>query len=797
VKPETCIRPVVAWFLSRGSVVLGLLRVASVVSLLLYALLVHPQRLFAQTGGSGLRITSPENVNGVAPSCDGYRVGYSTAPAPVPGTCTDFIKTCVSNGSTASWQTKNVAPSYARPCKPSTGVNACQAYKCGVGQTTCDAFDAPITCPPSADGCTVYECDPEVPGTCKIGQVKDPKACTVEWEDQAIPCGGKPISRSVKTISDACCTYKVGYTEQTTRVSPPCVSDQNPACSVTVARLGNTGQCSVTVQSTGGPVDNLNLSKQATVTQSASSSTVTFTAEPRSMTSVRVENITQGSSVNAALTIVAQGGDSISNQHEPRAYGVCNWNGTSCYKWDFPHGGSLSCTNHAQCTGAFAVSGGQTQQADYGSLLDMKKGSFGFQASKQGVQGAGASIAVVIRSTSPAPAQIKITVLSFDDYKDKLTQQERIVEVAGTRSSIVDAPRNWNAPSSESFTQPCRVGESTSFDAVVRFKGKSAVCSQSVSALPPDSCGRNSRTPSLEPDPNYGNPDCCNRDAKDPNFMKRDCCAGATLSGTFRAYDGIDFKAQETLGSYKYNDGNVQWKCQRNSSAVTVANPTAIYNLAFLGWTNQASTYLQRLMTDAFKSDGAQFKKDLDSRVYGGAAGVALKAEIDSGAVANSCFVCGQTRTEGGCFPPGVRIATGDGSTSKRVEEISAGDILWNPVLKSGFKVLTISEGREKKDLVVVRAGAQTLKMTTEHPVLTKGGMKQAIELVRGDIVLDGSGREVAVEAITREPAQPGLSVLNFILERSGNAHDGLLLADGLVVGDLTIQRGLAAHGKK
>jgi hypothetical protein len=34
-------------------------------------------------------------------------------------------------------------------------------------------------------------------------------------------------------------------------------------------------------------------------------------------------------------------------------------------------------------------------------------------------------------------------------------------------------------------------------------------------------------------------------------------------------------------------------------------------------------------------------------------------------------------------------------------------------------------------------------------------------------------------------------------MERSGNKDDGILIADGLVVGDLTIQRRLAADAAK
>jgi hypothetical protein len=39
--------------------------------------------------------------------------------------------------------------------------------------------------------------------------------------------------------------------------------------------------------------------------------------------------------------------------------------------------------------------------------------------------------------------------------------------------------------------------------------------------------------------------------------------------------------------------------------------------------------------------------------------------------------------------------------------------------------------------------------------------------------------------------------VINFILERFGSEHDGLLVADGILVGDLTAQRALSAKRMK
>ena len=722
--------------------------------LFIVAFLLGSHDLLAQSGGPGVQLSGPESSHGGAPLCDGMPVGYQTNPLPAAGVCLDSIKECVLKGGQASWQTKTFFTGFSRSCVPSAQVDACQPYECVAGAGSCSPSGTPVKCDPSADGCTIYACDPEKPGTCIITEKKDSNQCVVTWQDQETPCGGATIYHKVVDISDPCCKYKVGYTEPTSRVSPACPDSKAPTCSLTVNRIANTDQCTVTVQSNNGPVDGLRLFRQATNDETAPSVVLSLTAPPRSMTSIIVQNMTENSSVTAGLTINAIGGDTISNKSEHRTYGVCNWNGERCYSWEFPHGGAIACQEHSTCSGDLRVMGGETKQADYGSVLDMKKSSFGVQARNQNTAGAGARVIVKLTSTSPFPAKVAITVDSFDDFTDKKTKalKETII-VAGDTDTLVDSARNWGGPTSETFRETCRISDVTRFEAQVRYNGMSSRCSQSVPPPPPDTCGRNARTESLSPEPDY---------------MNGDCCAGVVPPKKFRAYDNLQFDVQEEFGSLAYKDGSVQWMCQRNSSAVTVVHPNAMFNLAFLGYSNNARVVLDRHIKAAYE-----------------------------GKAANSCFVCGQTRTEGGCFPPGVIITTGDGSTFKRVEDVRAGDVLWNPVLKRGFKVVTISEGRERKDIVVVRAGGQTLRMTTEHPVLTKEGMKQAIDLARGDTVVDSNGRDVLIDAITKDPATPGLSVLNFILERSGGEHDGLLLADGLVVGDLTIQRRLAADAKK
>lgn len=283
--------------------------------------------------------------------------------------------------------------------------------------------------------------------------------------------------------------------------------------------------------------------------------------------------------------------------------------------------------------------------------------------------------------------------------------------------------------------------------------------------------------------------DTCGRSDQKVAYQDPDCCAGMTVAdipiltgsswgdpkkanvGKFKGKNAKKSDSRDDVWwtSERYADGYINWACVRNSNAVTAAlTDNLALNLAWLGASN--------------KWDWVHTK---------------IRPKLEPGqSAANYCFACGQVRTVDGCLPPGTRVVMSDRST-KAVEDIRAGDRIWNPLLKRSFKVMTISQGPERSDLIVVVAGRKRLRMTLEHPVLTSRGIKQAKDLVRGDTLTDASSTVVSIDSITREPASPGLSVLNFIVERVGSKHDGLLVADGLIVGDLLVQRRLAAYASK
>lgn len=544
----------------------------------------------------------------------------------------------------------------------------------------------------------------------------------------------------------------------------PTPSPTSPAlsCTTTASRQPNSNQCLVSVSYSGGTATNISLFSRATINETAKTATRTFTVLPRSMTSISVKNQTPGTTVTAEITVDSFGGDTISSRWINKKYGVCNWTGSKCAaSWEFPYSNKLSCSSDFKCTGSLTVSGGATVRADYGSILNMSKSNYGFEALNQSKAQAGATITVVVTSTGALPSQSEITVDSFDDYSNTKARQSQTVEVAGVRQNILNQAQGSISSSPANFTIACPLAATNRISAEVTINSTLARCATSVAPIP-DPCGRN---------------------FWDSNWGQKDCCAGTSITDVaITGYGGRAFSSSSAQcdgtgkcwWSEKFKDGTLYWECQRNSQAVTAAHPQVAFNLAFLGYINE------------LRCDGKHPFLCIQERLG-----------FNTAAKQQSCFICGEVRSFGGCFPPGVRVVLGDGSSTKSVEDVRAGDMLWNPVIKKGFRVKTISQGPEKKDLIVVHAGGVTLRMTSEHPVVTLKGLKQAGQLVRGDILRDASGKDAVIDAITLEPVSAGLTVINFILEGGGSEHDGLLVADGLMVGDLTIQRRLAADAKK
>ena len=128
----------------------------------------------------------------------------------------------------------------------------------------------------------------------------------------------------------------------------------------------------------------------------------------------------------------------------------------------------------------------------------------------------------------------------------------------------------------------------------------------------------------------------------------------------------------------------------------------------------------------------------------------------------------------------------------KQIEEIVAGEELWNPVLRAAVRVYKVIEGTEGEPLVEFGYGGVLLRTTQSHAVKTTSGLKQAKELLVGDEVFDGDGATHRLSTVRALEAAPRQRVINLSLEAPFGITDGrMLLANGIVTGDVVIQNRL------
>lgn len=175
---------------------------------------------------------------------------------------------------------------------------------------------------------------------------------------------------------------------------------------------------------------------------------------------------------------------------------------------------------------------------------------------------------------------------------------------------------------------------------------------------------------------------------------------------------------------------------------------------------------------------------------------------------------CFRDYARNGCFHPETNITMADGS-QKEIQDIAAGEQVYNPLTKTAAKVINVIQGPERLPLMEVTVGSTTLRMTTLHPVLVfsspeevgmtsialvegnrdAGRLVQAIDLKVGDLLLLADGSKAPISSIVRPEVEEGQFVYNLVLEstdRSGQSH--MLVSDGVVTGDFILQGALAQH---
>jgi hypothetical protein len=151
-----------------------------------------------------------------------------------------------------------------------------------------------------------------------------------------------------------------------------------------------------------------------------------------------------------------------------------------------------------------------------------------------------------------------------------------------------------------------------------------------------------------------------------------------------------------------------------------------------------------------------------------------------------------------GCFIKGTKILMSN-QTWKAVEDVKKEDMVWNPILNKAQKVFAIIHGPEadKHMWTVGYKGKQTT-VTQNHPFMTQSGMKVASKLTKADKILVGKNRYEQVTTLKKNDLDPNAYVHNFkVMGNHGEAQEHMVMADGVVSGDLYLQQQLEEQSKR
>ncbi len=154
----------------------------------------------------------------------------------------------------------------------------------------------------------------------------------------------------------------------------------------------------------------------------------------------------------------------------------------------------------------------------------------------------------------------------------------------------------------------------------------------------------------------------------------------------------------------------------------------------------------------------------------------------------NACWTCACNRGSDGCFPPGTKITLAN-NEKVLVENVQVGDHLLG-VAGQTLEVLKVVEGPEKIGLIKLTYGPEKITVSQKHVVLTKAGLKRAVDVRQGDFVKKADGSWVVVDNQELLPVAVGQNVINFILSEItvSNVESHLLVSEGIYTGDLILQ---------
>ncbi len=150
-----------------------------------------------------------------------------------------------------------------------------------------------------------------------------------------------------------------------------------------------------------------------------------------------------------------------------------------------------------------------------------------------------------------------------------------------------------------------------------------------------------------------------------------------------------------------------------------------------------------------------------------------------------------EPRTLNGCFDLATKIRMADGK-DRVIAAISKGDMVLNPITKQAVKVAEVVKGEEKNPMWDIGFGGSHMVITEKHPVPTKAGLKMAKDVTAADYIYDHNGIIHRVTTAKALPVKRGQIVVNVRLDSGSANADHMIVAGGVLSGDLYLQRKLA-----
>ncbi|SMF25346.1 hypothetical protein [Pseudobacteriovorax antillogorgiicola] len=155
---------------------------------------------------------------------------------------------------------------------------------------------------------------------------------------------------------------------------------------------------------------------------------------------------------------------------------------------------------------------------------------------------------------------------------------------------------------------------------------------------------------------------------------------------------------------------------------------------------------------------------------------------------ANNCAMDGPIgfRNGTGCFASDTLILMAD-RKYKPITQVKVGDSVWNPVLQKSVAVKRVIVGPESGPMVHIDSPFGTLKVTPDHPFMYHGRLIPASSL--SEVV--SQQLKTYPAATNLQPSSESSRVWNLRLDGDDTMESHLLVANGVVTGDLKLQEDL------